>query len=144
MMIIGMFIILSIMSVIIRVMVIIVTITSIIMCEADRDQFMNKNFLRQVELLYEEPVSTIVNATGLAAHNTWYPNDAQCMAFSPYHKGSRDAMAETVAANVREVWNRDGCVGFHCNQTFHRGVQVSVVAFMMVYGCDPVEIMCVF
>ena len=139
-----MFIILSITSVIIRVMIIIVTITSIITCEADKEQFMNSNFLRQIELLHEEPVSTIVNATGLAAHNTWYPNGAQCMACCPHHKGSRDAMAEAVAANVRQVWHRDGCVGFHCNQTFHRGVQVFVVALMMVYGCDPVEIMCVF
>ena len=65
-------------------------------------------------------VSTIVNATGLAAHNTWYPNGAQCMAFSPYHKGSRDAMAEAVTAKDREVWCGDGRVGFHCNQTFHR------------------------
>ena len=109
-MIIGIAIILSIMSVNIRVITIIVTITSIITCEADKEQFMNSSFLRQVELLYEEPVSTIVNATGMAAHNAWYPNGAQCMAFSPYHKGSRDAMAEAVAANVRHVWHRDGCV----------------------------------
>ena len=49
-MIIGMFTILSIMSVIIKVMLIIVTITGIITCEADKEQFMNWNFLHQVEL----------------------------------------------------------------------------------------------
>ena len=113
------------------------------MCEADKNQLTNKDFIKSVEEMYG-PIAVIVNACGSAAHEQCYPMDGKVVALSPYHKPSRDQQTNEAAEVCGAAWAKDeGCV-FHCNQTFHRGPLAMIATFTVAFNCFPQDRMSIF
>ena len=113
------------------------------MCEADKNQLTNKDFIKSVEEMYG-PIAVIVNACGSSAHEQCYPMDGKVVALSPYHRPSRDQQTNEAAEVCGAAWaQHEGCV-FHCNQTFHRGPLAMVATFTVASNCFPQDKMSLF
>ena len=113
------------------------------MCEADKKQFWNAKFTAEVQSLYGD-LAVIVNACGAHANNFTYPVDAEVVAFSPYWTQGRDSQLNSAAVQCELAWEDDEGAGFHCNNTFHRGILACIATFMKAFNCDPQDRMSIF
>ena len=113
------------------------------MCEADKKQFWNAKFTAEVESLYGD-LAVIVNACGAHANNFTYPVDAEVVAFSPYWTQGRDGQLNSAAVQCELAWEDDEGAGFHCNNTFHRGILACIATFMKAFNCVPQDRMSIF
>ena len=109
----------------------------LIMCEATREQLKSELLHTMVETLYGTQITTVVNACGKDAEFETYTGNPRAVALSPYHVGSRDRKTDEAVDCAKESWSRDEMTAFHCNQSFHRGVNIWVVTIVEVFGCGP-------
>ena len=113
------------------------------MCEADKNQLTNKDFIKSVEEMYG-PIAVIVNACGSSAHEQCYPMDGKVVALSPYHRPSRDQQTNEAAEVCVAAWAQHKGCAFHCNQTFHRGPLAMIATFTVRFNCNPQDKMSPF
>ena len=113
----------------------------LIMCEATKAQLQDRKLHKVVKTLYNTKISVIMNAIGKDAEYDQYPGDPKVVAFSPYHAMSRDRKTVEAVEATKHAWSRGEMVGFHCKNTFHRGVVIFNVTMLETFGSDPEDIM---
>ena len=113
------------------------------MCEADKRQFWNAKFTAEVESSYGD-LTVIVNACGKKGYDFTYPVNAEVVALSPYWIQGRGGQLKSAAVQCELAWKDDEVAGFHCNNTFHRGIIACIATFMKAFNCDPQDRMSIF